>query len=124
MSTIHFTIFIGEKDADDEFLDGLTRRLRIDLLDLGAESADRPSGGELPKGAKAIDIPTLNEIAVAIAPAGLTGLLDFLQKWKLRSKTRTLKIKTPGGFEIEFPTDKEYSEEEFLALVDKLRARE
>ncbi|MFQ5616378.1 MAG: hypothetical protein ACE5GO_07970 [Anaerolineales bacterium] len=123
MSEIHFTITVDEHDTDDEFLDTLTRRLRDDLLDMGADAV-RPSGGALPHGAKAIDIPTLNEIVVAVAPVGLTGLLDFLQKWKLRSKTRTLKIKTPGGFEIEFPTGKAYSEEEFLALIDKLRARE
>jgi hypothetical protein len=124
MSDVHFTVIIREKDADDEFLDALTRRLRNELLELGVESAVRPSGGELPEGAKGIDIPTLNQIAVAVAPGTLTGLIEFLQHWKLRSKTRTLKIKTPGGFEIEFPTDQKYSEDQLLALVDKLRARE
>jgi hypothetical protein len=105
-------------------LDEITQHLREELLDVGVDSATRPSISDLPEGAKGVDIPTLNQIAVAVAPGALSGLITFLRKWKLQSKTRILKIETPGGYKVEFPTDKVYSEKEFLAFLDKLKARE
>jgi hypothetical protein len=110
---------ITEADADAERLDELAGRLLRDLRDLGAESVERPSGEAVPEGAKG-DAFTLGALTLAAVPAFLPKLVEFLQAWALRGESRTVRIKTPAGLEVEFTPEKKLSETEVLALVDKL----
>ncbi len=122
MTEIQLDLTIAEADADAERLDELTRRLMNDLRDLGTETVERPAGGLAPDGAKG-DAFTLGALALVAIPAVLPPIVAFLQAWALRDKTRSVKIKTPAGLEIEFTPEKRFTEEELLALVDKLTAK-
>jgi len=118
-SEIQLYLTVTEADADAESLDELTGRLLRDLRELGAESVERPSGEDVPEGAKG-DAFTLGALALVAVPAFLPKLVEFLQAWALRGESRTVKIKTPAGLEVEFTPEKKMSEAEVLALVEKL----
>lgn len=118
-SEIPLYLTITEADADAESLEELTSRLLRDLRELGAESVERPSGESVPEGAKG-DAFTLGALALVAVPAFLPKLVEFLQAWALRGESRTVRIKTPAGLEVEFTPEKKLSEAEVLALVDKL----
>ena len=90
-----------------------------DLRDPGIESVERPSGGTVPKGAKG-DSLTLGALTLVAVPAFLPKLVEFLQAWSLRGESRKVIIKTPAGLEVEFTPEKRMSEEELLALAQKL----
>lgn len=115
---LHLTI--GESDANAERADELTRRLMRDLQDLGAESVERPTGEPTPEGGKAAATFTLGELALVAVPTFLPKLVEFLQAWALRGENRTVKIKTPAGLEVEFTPEQRLSQDELLALVEKL----
>jgi len=119
LSKVQLDLTVTEADADAERLDELTRYLLSDLRDLGAESVERPSGGSAPEGAKG-DPFTLGTLALVAVPSFLPKLVEFLQAWSLRGESRTVKIKTPAGLEVEFTPEKKLSEAELLALVEKL----
>ena len=118
---IRLHLNVTEEDADPERLDELTGRLLRDLRELGAESVERPSGGVTPEGAKG-DAFTLGALAMVAVPAFLPKLVEFLQAWSLRgeSQGRRVKIKTPTGLEVEFTPEKKLSQDELVALVEKL----
>jgi hypothetical protein len=118
-SEIPLYLTITETDADAESLDELTGRLLRDLRELGAESVERPSGEAVPGGAKG-DAFTLGALTLAAVPAFLPKLVEFLQAWALRGESRTVRVKTPAGLEVEFTPEKKLSEAEVLALVEKL----
>ena len=118
-SEIPLYLTITEADADAERLDELAGRLLRDLRELGAESVERPSGEAVPEGAKG-DAFTLGALTLAAVPAFLPKLVEFLQAWALRGESRTVRIKTPAGLEVEFTPEKKLSEAELLALVEKL----
>ncbi len=119
---IQLDLTIAEAETDDERLDELTGHMLRDLRELGAESVARPAG-KAPAGAKAGDAFTLGALALVAVPAFLPQLIGFLQAWVLRgqSQSRTVKIKTPAGLEIEFTPEKRMSEAEVLDLVAKLK---
>jgi len=117
---IKLDLTIEEPGADDERVDELTLRLMRDLRDLGAESVERPTGEPTPEGGKAAAAFTLGALALVAVPAFLPKLLEFLQAWALRGEKRTVKIKTPAGLEVEFTPEKRLSQDELLALVEKL----
>jgi len=114
---LHLTI--TEAGADPERLDELTGRLLRDLRELGAGSVERASGGTVPAGAKG-DPFTLGALALVAVPAFLPKLVEFLQAWSLRGESRKVKIKTAAGLEVEFTPQKELSQAELVALVEKL----
>ena len=77
----------------DEELDQLTRQLRQELLEAGAESAELVRQGKAPAGAKAgLDPVVLGALLVAVAPMAMTKLLEFLQAWAMRREGRTVKL--------------------------------
>ena len=112
-------LLIDEPEADAERLDTLTRRLMRDLRDLGAESVERRAGGPIPEGAKSAEAFTLGALALVTIPTFLPKLVEFLQAWTLRGN-RAVKIKTPAGLEVEFTPETRLSQEELLALVERL----
>ena len=120
---IQLTIQIRlSEDSDAEELDGLTRRLRRNLEDLGVESAKLVNGGLRPEGTKAIDPITLGAIALATMPVALPKLVEFLQAWSMRGQGRIVKIKT-STVELEFTPDKPLSTSEIMRLAKQLTER-
>jgi hypothetical protein len=117
---VQLNLTIAEPGADAERVDELTRRLMRDLRELGAESVERPTDGPTLEGAKAADAFTWGALTLAAAPTFLPQLVQFLQAWTLRGEKRTVKIKTPAGMEIEFTPEERLSQDEIVALVEKL----
>lgn len=115
---LHLTI--AESGADAERVDDLTQRLRRDLRDLGAESVERPTGEPTAEGAKGAAAFTWGALTVGAAPTFVAKLVDCLQAWVLSGDERAVRIKTPAGLEVEFTPNKRLSEDELLALVEKL----
>jgi hypothetical protein len=96
-------IEISVEDASAEELDDITRGLLNELRDTDVESARLRSGGAAPKGTKAVDPVTIGSIAIAVLPAVLPKLLDFLKEWASRGQGRSIKFKGKvGGQDIEF----------------------
>ncbi len=116
---IKLSLVIDVIGADAEETDELANHLRSDLLDLGAESVDRVSGGTPPEGARG-DPLLLGALVLAVVPALLPKIVEFLQGWALRSRDRKIRIKTPDGLEVEFSSEKKYSEAELFELVEKM----
>jgi hypothetical protein len=117
---IYLDLTLTEKDTNLERLDGLTVRLMHDLRDQGAESVERPQDAGRPPGVKG-DPFTVGALLLVAIPAFLPKLVEFLQAWSMRGAGRAVKIKTPAGLEVEFTPEKTLSEDDLLALVDKLK---
>jgi len=118
---VQLQLTVAEADADEERLDTLTGYLLRDLRELGAESVERAPGEAPPEGAKG-DPLTLGALALVAVPAFLPTLVEFVQAWSLRGGSRKVTIKTPAGLEVEFTPEKQLSQNELLALVEKLAA--
>jgi hypothetical protein len=111
---------IEEGDADTERLDGLTIQMLRDLVEVGADTVERPKLKDSTAPGRKGDAFTLGALLLVAAPAILPNLIQYLQAWTLRGENRKIKIKTPQGLEIEFTPHKKLSEAELLSLVDKL----
>jgi hypothetical protein len=90
-------------DSDDEELDALARQLAGELSEQEVESVELARSGAAPKGSKAAEALTLGAVAVAVLPAVLPKIVEFIQAWALRGQGRTVKFKGKvGGQDIEF----------------------
>ena len=100
----HLTLQIGAgADATQDELDDLTRQLLGELREMEVESAEMVSAGAAPAGSKVADPALLGAVAVAVLPAVLPKLVEFMQAWALRGQGRTVKFKGKvGGQEMEF----------------------
>lgn len=111
---------LSEENAEAEMLDGLTTQMLKDLMEIGADSVERPRAEGAPPGGTKGEVISLGVLILAIAPVALPSLIKFLQAWTLRGENRRIKIKTPQGLEVEFVPEKRLSESELVALVEKL----
>jgi hypothetical protein len=120
-SDLILTINAGEElDADQ--LDRLTRQLRSELLDLDTESVDLVKSETPPAGTKSAEAVTAGTLAVAILPAFLPKLLEYLQSWTMREEQRKVKVKSQVGdrsIELEYSPNA-LSQEELKELVTTL----
>lgn len=117
---IAIQLALYEGQTDPEALERLTVQMLRDLVDIGANSVERPqieAAAEMGRKGEAISIGIL---LLAIAPTLLPSLIKFLQAWTLRSENRRIKIKTPQGLEVEFTPARKLSEAEILELAQKL----
>lgn len=108
--------------VDDDDLDRLTRQLRGEIDELGVESVDLVTGGAVPKGARAGELVTLGVLAVAVLPATLPHMINFLRDWSLREEKRSVKIKAQVGdrsVEVAY-NPSTMSQSELKQLVDTL----
>jgi hypothetical protein len=119
INDIQLHLTIAEADADPERLDRLTRRVMGDLRELGAESVERVAGKETPEGAMGPACFSWGQLALKATPAFLPKLVEFVEGLVTRGENRIVKIKTPAGLEVEFPSKKQLSPDEVVALVEK-----
>ena len=115
---------IEESGADPEQLDRVTHRVMQDLRTLGVDSVEPIAGEEVPEGAKSPTAFTWGALALVAAPTLLPRLIEFLEALALRGEKRTVRIKTPAGLEVEFTPETPLSEDELVALVEKLSQAE
>lgn len=124
--TIQLTLLtdIGE-EGDIEELDQVTRQLLAELREFDLESVSLVREGDSPEGAKAVEAISVGALGVAVLPAILPKLVEFLQAWSLRGENRTVKIKTQVGdrsLEVEYLPET-MTQDELINLVDKLTGR-
>lgn len=84
-------------------LDGLTQKLRRQILELDVHSAEPLRVGNAPNGAKG-DPVTVGAIVIALAASGsvLPKLIELLQTWATRERGHNVKVKV-GDDEIDIP---------------------
>lgn len=114
-------IDIGQ-GADTDELDRATRQLRDEIQDLDVESVELVKNSEPLAGAKSAEVVTFGSLAVAVLPALVPKLVEFLQSWALRGEGRKIKIKTQLGdrsVEIEY-SPQTTSPTELKSLVETL----
>ena len=107
----------------DEELDLLTRQLRQELLEAGAESAELVKQGKAPPGAKAgPDTVVLGGLLLAVAPMVMTKLLEFLQAWAMRREGRMLKLnlQTADGASVQIEVPQTMSRSEVKRWLDTI----
>jgi hypothetical protein len=101
---VDVTVYIGlEGDAPPEEVDALARGLLREVRELEVEAAELATAGAAPAGAKSGDAITLGAVALAVLPAFLPKIMDFIQAWALRGHGRVVRFKGKvAGQEIEF----------------------
>jgi hypothetical protein len=93
LDALQLSLTISALDNDDDQLDDMTRQLFMELKDLDVESVNLSADGRAPTGTKGVDPVTAGTIALAVLPAMLPKVLEFLQSWTLQGKGRTIKFK-------------------------------
>lgn len=101
-------------DGDAEEIDRLSRDLQRELQEQDVEEVDLLAEGKAPSGAKSAEAITLGALAVAVLPAMVPRLIEFLQAWTMRGENRKVKIKTQVGdraVEVEYSPETMSSQE-------------
>jgi hypothetical protein len=99
----NFTVQIIDANANEEDLDEMARQLLSELRDMQVESVALASGGDAPAGTKSAEMIMAGKIAVAVLPAFLPKIVDFVQAWSLRGQGRAVKFKGKiAGQMVEF----------------------
>ena len=81
-------------EADVEDLEGLTRQLRTELLELDVEAVDLVRAGEMPAKAKAGDPITWGMLLLTfVSGGGLAALIGLLQAWLTRHGQSSVTVK-------------------------------
>ena len=100
---IHLDLEIFVADSSSEELDMFTRLLLSEVRELNVESVVLSHDQPAPNGTKSADPVTLGALAIAVLPAFLPKLLEFLQAWSARGRGRAVKFKGKiNGADIEF----------------------
>jgi hypothetical protein len=91
---------LSEDGADAERLDALTGYLRAELLQLDVDDVTLVQAGEVPAGARAIDVVALGGLVVSLGrtAAGLKEVVAAVRRWLSRGDgvRRTVKIQIEG----------------------------
>lgn len=120
LDELQLSLTISSPDNDDDQIDYITRQLLMELKDLDVESVNLSTDGHAPTGTKGVDPVTAGTIALAVLPAMLPKILEFLQSWTLQGKGRTIKFKGKiADRQIEF----EGSLADMEKLLDKLEKK-
>jgi hypothetical protein len=91
---------LAEDGADAERLDALTGYLRRELLQLDVEEVSRVQAGDVPPGARALDVLALGGLVVSLgrAATGLHQVVAAVRRWLSAGDgvRRTVKIEIDG----------------------------
>jgi len=91
---------ISEEDADAERLATLTGYLRAELLQLDVEDVVAPRAGDVPLGARAVDVAAVGALLVALGQSaeGLRSVVSVIKGWLGRGEgtRRTVRLELGG----------------------------
>ena len=122
LTQLSLLVDAGE-DARPEETDQLTRQLLAEICEIDVVSVELEREGSSPEGAKSAEAVTIGEIAVAVLPAFIPKVVEFLHDWSSRGD-HPVKIRTKVGdreLEVEY-SPKSMSQDELKSLVDTLTA--
>jgi hypothetical protein len=93
---------LNVEGASPRELDELTAALRRELLALDVASVDRPPVGEVPEGARGIELAAIGALIVDLGKATpvLGQVVEIVRAWASRSPSRSVKL-TIGGDTLE-----------------------
>ena len=85
-------------DHDAEELSELTQRLRSELLELDVDVAKLEGDGELPEGAKGVELLAFGGLAIrfALNSTVLRSIVDTTAAWLGRQSARSVKLTLDG----------------------------
>jgi len=119
---IEFTLQLNEQGASPEYIDDMTQSLADELRLVGVEdvkSVTQPGDPNTRSG----DVITIGALLLVTLPPTIPAIIQFLQQWVLRDRTRAIKIRKQQGdksIEIEISSDTDLKNlEKILRLVDK-----
>ena len=113
------SLYLIDAHANAFELDKLTSTLMKFLREFDVTRIKRLEKKTLSKRAKG-NAETLAALALVVTPTVLPQIIDFIQNWLIGR--RKIIVQAPDGTRIEFTSKKRYSEEDILALVEKLGA--
>lgn len=108
--------------ADPGEVAALTAELRRDLLELGADVAEPSGAGDVPEGAKAIEVASLGALLVRFAPTALGLVVRTVQAWLRRSAARTAELRIDGDV-ITLTGASSADQERLIALLETKHRR-
>ncbi|TQJ85353.1 hypothetical protein [Streptomyces sp. SLBN-31] len=87
-NTLH--ILLTDRDAETEDVAELTGYLRQELLDLDVDDVTAPPGGEVPPGARAVDVAQVGALLVTLGSSAnaLSQVMAVIRSWMGRHHAR------------------------------------
>lgn len=108
--------------ADTQEVAVLTAELRRDLVELGADVAELSEPGDVPEGAKAIEVAGIGALLVKFAPTALGMVVRTVQAWLRRSAARTAELRIDGDV-ILLTGASSAEQERLIALLEAKHGR-
>jgi Effector Associated Constant Component 1 len=92
-------IELSEMGADPARLEGLTTRLRSELLDLDVNDVERVSAGDAPDGSRAIELAAVGALIVTMEQSGalVAKVVSTIREWLRRDPEPTRAVKITLG---------------------------
>ena len=115
-NVLNLQLQVHEDDADAERIEQLTRTLIRQLRELDIELIDRMTEGQAALGKG--DPLTIGTVLLALSVASIPSLVALLQRWV--GDNRRVSVEAPNGVKLEFTPKKRYSEDEIVALIERL----
>lgn len=117
------TILLSEEEADAERVAELTGYLREELLDVEVDDVSEVPAGEVPPGARAVDVAQIGALIVALGSSAtaLSQVVTAVRSWlgRCRDTRPSLHLEMDGDvLEVSKATD-EQVEEAFRAFVQR-----
>lgn len=107
LNTVTLMLHIdAQANVDTDKLSQLTGYLRSELEDMDIESVTDVRNQTVPLGAKVVDPFTAGALVIAVLPAVLPKVMEFIQAWTLRGEGHTVRVKYQRGdrsVEVEYP---------------------
>ncbi|WP_199807021.1 MULTISPECIES: hypothetical protein [unclassified Streptomyces] len=119
----HLMILLSEEEADAERVAELTGYLRDELLDIEVDDVSAVPAGEVPPGARAVDVTQIGALLVALGSSAtaLNQVVTAVRSWlgRCRDARPSLHLEMDGDvLEVSKATD-EQVEEAFRAFVQR-----
>ncbi len=89
-------VLAADPETDDRELEQVTAQLRRQLLELDVESVERVRGGDVPEGAKPVDVTAIGSLAVTLSPTVLKSLLAMVEQWMANRRTSSVTVVIDG----------------------------
>jgi membrane-associated protease RseP (regulator of RpoE activity) len=111
-----------QADADAEELASLATQLRRELDALDVQSVQLERAGEVPEGAKAVEVLALGSLIVKLGPVAVGVVARVVQGWLKRSAARSAELQIDGDV-IKLTGTSLQDQERLIALLEAKHGR-
>jgi hypothetical protein len=106
-----------ETNADAEELANLAVQLLRELRELDVQSIEVERTGEVPEGAKAVDVLAIGTLVVKLGPVAVGAVARIVQGWLNRATARSVKLQIDSDL-IELTGASSQDQERLIALME------